>query len=248
MKKKLPVVLLVLCVMLAAPLLSACSLFDFDPNKLVEQLENEFDYDGTYVVEEYYENLKKVEITNQEDCFNVFEIKDNSTLNVIRDSQTLETFLIGGCICGNIEFSDRSDIFGNFDDDGKLTITRIFEDKTVRFVCSRAVGVPNKLLGTYEFFSFRRGGATIYEQPINSNYPEENNYFEKSQLSFVVGENNTLTTKCDGVEQKSETFFFVDSNLIVTSSQRFVYSTNMLSVVTKYEDMDICFNYKLVTE
>lgn len=247
MKKKLSIILLILCVLVVAPLMSACSLFDINFDDLYEQLQEEFDYNGTYVVEEYYENLNKVEIVNQSACFNVYEIKDNSTLNVIHGTETLETFQIEGCICGNIDFSDRNDISGMLDNDGKLTITRIFDDKTIRLVCARAVGAPSKLLGTYSFFSFRRGASTIYEQPINSNYPEENTYFEQSQLSFVIGENNTLTTLCEDVEQKSETFYFTDSNLILTSSQRLTYSTNTLSNTKPIsENLNCCFAYKTI--
>lgn len=247
MKKKMSMIALVLSLIVVAPLLSACSLFDIDTDKLYEQLQNDFDYNGTYVVEEYYENLSKVEIDNQPPCMSVYEIKDNSTLNVILGADTLETFQIEGCLCGTVEFADRNDISGKFDDNGKLTITQIFEDKTTRVVCARAVGVPNKLLGTYSFHSFRRGEATIYERPTNSNYPEENTYFEQSQLSFVIGENNILTTFLDGVEQKSEKFYFTDSNLVTTSSQRFSYLDNILSITTKNgAGIEVCFNYKLV--
>ena len=247
MRKKLPIVLLVFCLFAVAPLLSACSLFNIDTDKLYEQLQKDFDYNGTYVVEEYFENLNRVEISSQSACFEFYEIKDNSTLNVISGDETVETFQIEGCICGTIDFCDRNDISAKFDDNGKLVITRIYEDVTIRLVCARAVGVPTKLLGTYSFFSFRRGESTIYEQPTNSNYPEENAYFEKSQLSFAIGENNTLTTFLNEVEQKSEKFFFTDSNIIATSTQRFSYSDGILSVETHPSvDLDICFNYKFV--
>lgn len=247
MKKKMSIFALVLSLIVVAPLLSACSLFDIDTDKFYEQLQNDFDYDGTYVVEEYHVNLSRVEIDNQPACMSVYEIKDNSTLNVILGADTVETFQIEGCICGALDFCDRADISAKFDDDGKLVITRIFADKTTRLVCARAVGVPNKMLGEYSFFSFRRGGATIFETPTNSNYPEENTYFEQSQLSFVIGENNMLTTFLNGVEQKSEKFFFTDSNLIATSSQRFSFFDNTLSVESKNcDDLEICFNYKLV--
>lgn len=247
MKKKLLVVNLILCLILVAPLLSACSLFDIDTDKLYEQLQNDFDYDGVYVVEEYYENLSRVQIANQPECLKFYEIKGNSTLNVIEGEQTVETFQLEGCVCGNIDFSDRKDISGKFDADGRLTITQIFEDKTTRLVCARSVGVPTKLLGTYSFFSFRRGEETIFEQPTNANYIEENSYFEKSQLSFVIGENNNITTLLNGVEQENEKFFFTDSNIIATSTQRFSYSDGILSVETHpSSNLDICFNYKLV--
>lgn len=247
MRKNLSRVALLICVLIAAPLLSACSLFNIDTDKLIEEIQNDFDYNGSYVVEEYYENLSKVEISSQEDCANIYEIKDNSTFNVISGDQTLETFQIEGCVCGKIDFVDRNDISAQFDDDGKLTLTRIYGDKTIRLLCARAVGVPNKLLGTYSFFSFQRGNSVIFQQPTNLDYDEENTYFEQSQLSFVIGENNTLTTFLDGVEQKSETFYFTDSNLIVTQSYRFSYSSNALSFTKSIDNaLNYCFTYKLV--
>lgn len=240
MKKKFSLILLSLSLLLLVPLLSACSLFNIDPDKLAEQLQQQFDYNGNYVVETYYENLNQVEITNQTECFYIYEIKDNLTFNINYKGETLETYEIEGCICGNIEFVDRQDISAKFDEDGKMTITRIYEDKTLRLVCIRAVTAPEKFKGTYSFKSFRRNDATITTPPQNSNYPEENDYFEQSQITFEIGENQTIKTTLSTGEQILETFSYTDTNLLITPTQRLKFVSGDIAKTTV---IDSALNY-----
>lgn len=245
MKKYCRTILLMFVLLVNVALLSACSLFDIDTGKLAEQLQKEFNYNGTYVVETYYENLEQVEITDQKECFYVYEIKDNSTFNILNQSETLETYEIEGCICGKIEFSDRPDISAQFDENGRMTITRILADKTIRLICIRAVDSPDKLIGTYCYKSFRRNDATISDFPINSNYPESNDYFEQSQITFEIGENQTIKTTLSTGDIINQTFFYTDTNLIITPTQRLKIVSGALTKTTVVDQtLNYTFSYQ----
>lgn len=243
MKKRIAIGLLCVALVVVMPLLSACSLFNIDPDKLMEQIQNDYDYDGQYVVAKYYENQSEIDVADQEGCFCVYEIKDNTTFNVLLGDEVLETFAIEGCVCGDIEFCDRNDIFAKFDDDGKMTLTRINADKTVRYVCVRAVVAPEKLVGEYVFKSFRRQDATILDYPIDSNYPEENNYYEQSQTTFEICENQTLKTTLMSGEVLVEKFLYTDTSLIITPTCRLRYVSEEL---TKTATIDESLSYTFV--
>ena len=240
MKKKTSLILLCLCLLVIVPLMSACSLFNIDPDKLAEQLQQQFDYNGQYVIEKCYQNLTELDVSSQQECFYIYEIKDNSTFNVIYQNETLETYEIEGCICGNIEFSDRQDISAKFDENGKMTITRIYADKTMQLVCGRSVIPAASIIGTYAYKSFRRNDATITDVPRNSNYPEENNYFEQSQITFEIGENQTIKTTFGTGETITETFIYTDANFIVTPTQRL---KNVGGNLAKITIVDSTLNY-----
>ena len=248
MKKNFKSILLVVALVVLVPLFSGCTLFNFDLDKIKEQLEHEYDFNGQYVVETYYENLNQVEITNQKECFYIYEIKDNSTFNITYKGETLETYQIEACVCGNLTFTDRQDISAKFDENGKMTITRIYGDKTIRLVCLLSVGHPEKFIGTYSFKSFRRNHATITTPPQNSNYPETNDYFEQSQITFEIGENQTITTTLGTGEQICETFVYTDTNLVITPTQRLKFVSNDLAKITIVDEtLNYTFTYQKVT-
>lgn len=242
MKKKLCVFLLCCVVLFAVPLLSACSLFDFDPDKLAEQLQQQFDYNGKYVVEKCYQNLTELDVSSQQECFYVYEIKDNSTFSITHKGETLETHQIEACICGNIEFSGRQDISAKFDDDGKMIVTRILADKTLRLVCGRAVVPADSIVGTYSYLSFQRNDQTITDFPTNANYAEQNDYFEQSQAVFSIGENQTIKTTFSDNTQIEESFLYTDSNIIITPTQRFKLVNGNLTK-SSIVDSSLCFTF-----
>ena len=129
-----------------------------------------------------------------------------------------------------------------------MTITRIYDDKTLRFVCVRAVTAPEKFKGTYSFKAFRRNEATITTPPQNSNYPEENDYFEQSQITFEIGENQTIKTTLSTGEQILETFAYTDTNLLITPTQRLKFVSGDIAKTTIVDEtLNYTFTYQKVT-
>ncbi len=232
--KKLKLWLLFISIFITLPLLAGCSLFEIDTDKILEEFKQSFDYNGTYVANIVYENLNEVTIT-PESIYNsiIYEIKENSTFNIIDGDEVVETYAIIPCVCGDIVFSDRPDISGYMSENGILTYTRIYEDKTIRIECKKSIVAPSSILGSYKYSSFKRNDETITTKPLNSNYPEGIDYQSLANKKFVIKENQMIEIYNSENLITTQKFYFTDTNLLISKNIRVTLQPNKILLTTK---------------
>ena len=77
---------------------------------------------------------------------------------------------------------------------------------------------------------------------------EPNDYFEQSQITFEIGENQTITTTLGTGEQIRETFAYTDTNLVITPTQRLKFVSGDLAKITIVDEtLNYTFTYQKVT-